>query len=128
MYFQKPVLRIFSGEVAAFMQIVLCCALLVYELLQLRNTLRHSRFLNSASLYNALDVLALTLAFVVAQQRAIRTARAPEDVASFATIIIWLHWLFYLRGLPATSAMIRMIIEVFHDAIPFFVTPVPIMA
>ena len=104
---------------------MLCGVLLAYELWQLRIMLQHSRFFNRASLYNLLDVSALLLAFVVAQPRAGGGASVPEAVASLATIFIWLHLLFYLRGFGPTSAMIRMIIEVLHDATPFFAMPTP---
>ena len=114
-----------TWQEVAVAQCVLCAALLAYELLQLRNMLRQSRILNWASLYNLLDMSALSLAFIVAQPRAGGDASAPEEVVCAATIVIWLHVLFYLRGFEATSAMIRMIIEVIHDATPFFATPPP---
>ena len=104
---------------------MLCGVLLAYELWQLRIMLQHSRFRNRASLYNLLDVSALLLAFVVAQPRAGGGASVPEEVASLATIFIWLHLLFYLRGFGPTSAMIRMIIEVIQDATAFFAIPTP---
>jgi len=114
-----------SREVAGVGQIVLCVALLAYELLQLRIMLWHSRIFTWATLYNVLDWLALSLAFVVAQQRVSGDVNAHRDLVSLATVIIWMQWLFYLRGFPSTSAMIRMIIEVIRDARPFFVMPIP---
>jgi len=48
-------------------------------------------------------------------------AGLPQEAVSLATLVLWLHFILYLRGFQATSALIRMVQEIFKEAVPFLV-------